>query len=614
MPTIRGFSSTNDIQVDGIRSALRTEYEIFNIETVEINKGPGGTIAGTGSTGGTVNLTSKVPLEGNFNNATLTYGTGAYKRTTLDSNRDFGDFSARLNLMYQEADSLYGRDGRTSERYGVAPSFSYKLSEQTKITAGLYYYKNKDALDYGVPLSNANTPSQYKRGSGSSSDPFEAVDVPTDSYYGINDRDFHDAEDKSAYVRLDHEISSSLRLSTTLRKTESSNAYVVAVPSSTGTGVTRTSRSSNRDSDDLAFNTQLTGEALLFGLKHKFGFGADVSNSQVNVKSLTVTNASGFDSTTSYTDPDTGVDWNGTITQGGRTSYTAYQNRGIYAFDVVEIAPKWEASFGLRYDSYKATTTTTSTGAVVQNDSSFWNANFGLVYELTDNGRIYGSIGSSSNPAGEGNGIGTNNTTSLNDLDPERSYNYELGTKWLLFNDQLAINAAIYRVVKDNARVTDEDGFTENIGKTVSKGLDLDIAGKITDAWSVSLGYAYLNAKIVNGGYSNGLPSTSNGTQVVGTPKHSISLWSTYALNDRLTLGGGAIYTDRRNLNAAGTAIIPSQVRVDLMAAYNFNETTAVQINANNIFDEQLYSGNRGTGFVNVEPGRNFAVTLKHSF
>ena len=101
---------------------------------------------------------------------------------------------------------------------------------------------------------------------------------------------------------------------------------------------------------------------------------------------------------------------------------------------------------------------------------------------------------------------------------------------------------------------------------------------------------------------------------MTGVPRHALSLWTTYAVNDQLTVGGGAYFIGERMLNATRTAVLPSQIRFDLMASYRFNEATSVQFNANNIFDEQLYSGNRGNGWANVEAGRNFTVTLNHSF
>ncbi len=626
MPSIRGNNATNDILVDGFRSPLRTEYEAFNLETVEITKGPGGTAAGTGSTGGTINLTSKTPIAGEtFNDAALSFGTGAYKRATLDMNRSFGDLGLRLNLMAQDADSLYGRDGRTSKRLGLAPSLSYRIGDATTLTAGLYYYKDNDILDYGVPLTSATTETlPFARGSGTPEDPYLPMDVRTSAFYGIPERDKHEGITRSGFLRLDHEISPTLTWSTTLRKASNSNWYVVSLPNGTATESTRSNRQSSRKGEDLAFNSQLTGEAYLGGLKHTFAIGVDLSDAEVSTMGITVTNPPGFSGNTPYDDPDPTTSWaGGTITHGPATSISSYRTRAIYAFDVVELSPQWELSFGLRYDKFKAETFSVASGTVTNaNSSSFWNGNLGIVYKPAGNGSVYVSVGTSANPAGEGNGVGGGPNSSLDALAPERAYSYELGTKWALFDERLFVSAALYLTRKDNARVTgfDPDGIatTQNIGRTRTQGLELDVAGQINDRWGVSAGYAYIDGKIVDGGYNcDGTvctPSPNNGTRITATPMHSLSLWTTYAVNDRLTLGGGAQYVGKRNLNATGTVALPSHWRVDLMASYKVSETTAIRFNANNVFDEQLYSGNRGNGWANVEPGRNFSLTLAHSF
>ncbi len=623
MPTIRGGNATNDILVDGFRSPLRTDYEAFNLETIEITKGPGGTASGTGSTGGTVNLTSKTPVKGDFNDVSLSFGTGAYKRATLDMNRDLGDLGLRLNLMVQDADSLGGREGLTSERFGIAPSISYRISDATKLTAGLYFYKDEGLIDYGVPLSTATTPDAFRRGSGTAADPFLPADVPTDHFYGLQNRDFNDVETRSAFVRLDHELAPNLTWSTMLRATRNEKGYVVSLPAGIAGGlVSRATRSSDRVGEDVALNSQLTGEAELWGMKHRFAFGVDLANTEVTAMiGPTITNPAGFDPASPYANPDPYIPWGGTIVRNGPNTITKYKTRGIYAFDVVELAPQWEASFGLRFDKFDASTYSVASGAVTnENDSSFWNGNLGLVYKPSDNGSVYFSVGSSANPAGEGNGVGGGPDSSLSELDPERAYSYELGTKWSLFDNRLFLSAAVYLIEKDNARQTNEFGEAANIGKTRSQGFELDVAGQINDRWSVSAGYAYTDARIVDAGFTcTGTPavctpSANNGSRVAGTPLHSFSLWTNYEVNDKLSVGGGATFIDERPLNAAQTVMLPDQVRVDLTAAYNITDTTAIRFSANNIFDEQLYSGNRGNGWANVEPGRNFVLTLNHSF
>ncbi len=244
---IRGLDASTETLIDGVRNTSRTSYEAFNLESIEITRGSDGAESGAGSEGGSVSLNTKKPRPGKFDDVSLSFGTGNYKRATLDSNREFGDIGARLNLMYQDADDLGGKKGKTSKRYGIAPSLSYAISDATKLTAGLYYYKNEDMPDYGVRMTGSATNPTYGVGSGTAADPYQPIKVPTDTYYGTPGRDFTDNSNASGYLRLDHDFSDDLKFSATLRKNRDVTKYVVTQPATTATEISRGQKSTNRE-------------------------------------------------------------------------------------------------------------------------------------------------------------------------------------------------------------------------------------------------------------------------------------------------------------------------------------------------------------------------------
>lgn len=628
-PYIRGFEASNDILIDGMRNASRTSYEAFNLETVEIAKGPGGAYAGAGGAGGTINLNSKVPQPGSFDDVSLSFGTGAYVRGTLDSNRQFGNLGLRLNVMRQTADDLGGREGVTSDRFGIAPSLSFDLGGGSKVTAGLYYLESDDMPDYGVPMSNANTPDEYRRGNGSRSNPYLPVDVSPDSFYGLKHRDFREVETASGYLRFDHEFSDSLRFSATVRQTRDSNTYVLTSPTSAADGtVSLGSKASDRLNETTAFNAQLGGEGDLFGLKHSFAFGLDLSRNKATTYGITVTNPAGLNVPYGHPDPD--MPWGGSIAHSGATGVHTTRATGLYAFDTIELAPQWEASFGLRYDNYKVTSRTyasaTDSWTTAHNNSDFVNGTAGLVYKPLPNGSIYLAYSTSSNPSAEGAGTGGSNASdSLDNLDPERTESLELGTKWALFDDQLMLSAAVFQSEKDNARVTNALGETENIGNTRVKGIELGFAGQITDKWGISGGYVYQDARLVDGGYTiprggtpdDAVPNPATGKQLTKIPRNSFSMWTTYQATPAVLLGGGVTYIDERMASystSGSNAALPESWRTDLMASYTFEEGTVLQLNVNNVFDEQIYTDSHVSQFANIEPGRNFVLSLRRSF
>ena len=210
-------------------------------------------------------------------------------------------------------------------------------------------------------------------------------------------------------------------------------------------------------------------------------------------------------------------------------------------------------------------------------------------------------------------------------LQREYSRSYELGTKWKLFNDQALLSAAIFRIEKNNARILDADGFEDNVGETRSQGIELGLSGQITDKWGISAGYVYQDVKLIDGGYSvprgggTPYPNPGTGQQLVKIPHNSFTLWTTYKPTEKWTLGGGATYVDKRVASydadtGDAVAVIPSSWQVDLMAAYQMTENTAVQLNVNNVFDEQVYGDSHVTQHVYTDPGRNFVLTLNQRF
>jgi len=624
IPQIRGMDASNDILIDGIRNSSRTSYESFALESVEIDKGPSGATDGAGTGAGTINLTTKTPLPGKFDDVQLTYGTGNFRRATLDSNRDFGAIGARLNLMYQGADDLGGKKGKTSKRYGVAPTLSWKLNDSTTMTGGVYYYRNQDMPDYGVRLSTAAVPSEYRSGSGTSASPYKPIKVPTDTYYGTPGRDFTNNTSWNIYDRLDHTFDNGLKWSTTLRYGYDSTRVLVTQPGIDGDAISRGTKSTNRTNKTTALNSQLSGEGEVLGLRNRYGVGVDISRNVA--RQYTGFSGSTAAGDVSYTDPDLGH-WHGDVTSGGNalSKRSTTLSQSLYAFDAIDIAPRFTLSLGASYDHYDVSTRTISGNTLSSLSSDLFNGSAGLVYHLTANGMIYGTVATASTPGGLGAGTGGEDASDdLDDLDPERSISYELGTKWQLFDQQLLLSADVFRVEKNNARVENEDGEEENIGKTRSQGVELGFSGQITRKWGMSAGYVYQHVELVDGGYTTPrgggtpYPAAGNGKQLVKIPKQSFSLWSTYQATDKWMLGGGATYIGQRvaayNTSGQAVYVVPDSWQVDLMTAYNVTPTLKLQLNVNNIFDAHVYGDAHSSQHVYVEPGRNYTISLLKRF
>ncbi len=630
-PFVRGFQAATDIMVDGVRNLGRTSQEAFATESVEVVKGPGGSYSGRGATGGSINLVSKQAREGEtFHEVSGTVGNAGHKRLAYDGNLDFGNgLAARLNLMVQDS-GVPGRDVLKDDRRGIALALSKRFGDASKLSFNLYHSRTDATPDLGVPMEVA----AYRDaiyGTGvrpiTKADPGLPIEtMPSSAFFGSAFRDYREVTNQSATLKFEHEFSDSLRLTSTLAWIGSEQFYMVTRPTIATSGgavvrdpvtneilVNRDLRSGGRKNGALAFQTALTGTAFTGTVKHDFAVGIELSEEKLRSAASTGSPSvprTPLDNPNPY-DPVTG-----TLVWGAWGTPVTTTTRALYVFDTLTFNDQWQLNLGLRYDKYKV-----DDGTRVRKDNLL-NYSAGLVYKPAPNGMVYFSVGTSSNPSGEcagmaggadGAGACTLNNNNVN-LEPERSRSYEFGTKWELFDDRLLLSAAIFQTDKKNARSTDEFGNVALLGHNRARGFELGAAGQINDRWGLSLGYTFIDARLVNDGFSGGVPSEDNGNYMQFVARHGFGLWTTYELNDRWTLGGGATYTGKRYLNTANTMVLPAQWRVDLMAAYAINDSAKLQVNVNNLFDERLYDASHVGLFANRAPGRTITAKLDYRF
>eukprot|EP01036_Dinobryon_divergens_P055136 gene55136-73664_t len=151
---MRGFDTQGSIFVDGMRDLGQISRDVFNIEQVEVIKGPSGADTGRAAASGYINMITKVPSQEAFGNASLSVGDANRVRATLDLNRplDIGlpGSALRLNLMVQDY-GVPGRDEVKNKRYGFAPSLALGLNTPTRAYFTLLHSRQDNRPDGGVP-------------------------------------------------------------------------------------------------------------------------------------------------------------------------------------------------------------------------------------------------------------------------------------------------------------------------------------------------------------------------------------------------------------------------------------------------------------------------------
>jgi catecholate siderophore receptor len=593
--TLRGFSARNDIFVDGVRDLSPQSRDPFNLEQVDVVKGPGSVYTGRGSTGGSINLLNKTPgLRRSFG-GTLDFGTDNTRRATADINTPIGDsLSFRLNLLAHHS-GVAGRDVVKFERWGVAPSLTFGLGKPTRATISYYKLKQNNISDYGIPW----VPVTNNALVGFRDRP---APVPRNTFYGLRNRDFEKLDSDLVTLKFDRDFNDGLSLRNQLRFSNSSRDSIATPPrfaNTESTTINRELRSWLTEDKVWDNQTDLIARFSTGKIEHALVTGLDFMRESNVRHTRTAANMQ-----TTLLDPNPGDVFTGKIITSPIVGDINANSQALYLFDTAKLGTKWELNGGLRWDRFDADGITI-TGTPVSRVDRMLSVRAGAVFKPLPQGAIYASYGTSLNPSLEGLSYNTANTV----LDPEKTYTLEAGSKWSFFNSRVLLGGAVFRVEKENARtpgVLPGDPPQVLQGRQRVDGLELSVEGNLTRDWQLLAGYTLLDSQTVD----SNVPAEI-GRELVNTPPNSFNVWSTYRLRSGLHFGGGARFVDRRFGNTINTRFVDSYWTFDAMASYPLTKYIDLKLNLYNLTDE-FYFDRIGGGHIVPGPGR--AAMLSTSF
>ena len=584
--TLRGFSARNDIFVDGIRDFGMYSRDTFNLESVEMLKGPSAVIFGRGSTGGAINQVSKSPSLMPSRTLSLTSGYGPTVRGTADINQPLGDTSAlRLNLLGYYND-VVDRDEIWLSRFGIAPSYIVGLGTPTQFSAYFYYTHDEGTPDYGYPYVFGQPP-----------------DVPRGNNYGLANQDFERDDVFILTLRLDHAFNDAVKMRNALRvayyRREAAVSPPAAITASPGTDlslITVTRGHTERDQRDYNF-TEQTDFTLRFdtwGLKHTLVTGLEFAYEIEDVTRWGFTNLP----TTNliFPDPLRPTDMGRTTNFRGRTEAFSF---GVYFVDEIQITSWLKIMGGLRFDHFD----TDFENKFLRQQFSQINNEFGpraaLIFQPTPQQTYYFSYGTSYNPSAEGLALAINTVSA----EPEKNTAYEIGAKWDLFGNRLALATAVFQIDKTNARTTDPLlGVMINEGEQRVRGFEVSAAGTILPSWNIFSGYTFLDSEVFESkDVASGI--AVEGKRLPNVAKHTATLWTTWDITPQWQVGGGAFYSSSRYANNINTNKVPWYVRGDLTAAYRPIKSLELRGNVISVSDERYTDA--------VHPNHNIPGTAR---
>jgi len=636
-PFIRGFDAGADTYIDGIRDSGSQSRETFDIEQIDVIKGPSSAYTGPGAAGGSINIVSKVPEAHDFTNASVGLGSDNYKRATLDANYLLSQhIAARLNVMDYKSD-VPGRDALWGKRFGIAPSVTFGIGTPNRLTLDYYHLNTNELPDSGIPLNGP-----YTTGSFAGTGDGQPVHTGRDNFYGLKQRDFRKTKADIGTIRFEHDFGDDFTLRNTTRYGKTSNDYIWTNPDDSSGNVPlglvyRSPKSRIADTRTLAEQLNLSGRFSTGALQHDVAMGleyqhlhTDVDGYTVTVPATTATRSCGPLQLAVYTctplnDPNPSDPWLGSVVQNHNPVHTTSTDKAFYAFDTITFNEHWLANLGTRYDRYDSQAdginTSTRNGPLgpfdYRNRSDFWSWQAGLIFKPIPITSIYAAWGTSSNPTGVANGEGTGDNANLAlqtaNLAPQKSRNLELGNKWELFDQRLNLDLAVFRSEVTNARVAIDPTTTELVGSKRVDGVELDVSGKLTDRWTVFGGVVHLNPRLTDNG-PLAANAINNGNVFPNTAKNSASLWSTYQLSPALNLGVGAFAMSKVYGNVQNTKSVPGYVRYDAMVSWQVNRMLNLQLNLQNLTDKLYFQQIYTNHYALEGPGRAATLTANLHF
>lgn len=620
--SMRGFDTQGSIFVDGIRDLGFISRDAFNIDQVEVVKGPVGTDNGRGAASGYVNLVSKLPQADEFSNGTAGINTAGFVRVTADLNRQLEDVlpgtAVRLNVMKQGGD-VAGRDSVKKDNWAIAPSLALGLGTPTR--AYFYYLHSEQDNRPDGGVTTLGLPG-YVRPAGTGVPASLAVPPPVDSstYYGSLD-DFDRVKADMFTARIEHEFASGVVLRNISRLGHTEQTYALTGVNQLTTSslalnpqdpskwtIARTRQGRSQQNEILTNQSHLTAEFNLGGLHHSLSTGVEFMHERQSSIAITARTATDADATNVYTPNINGpflpLAPNGAFSNG--TTLTA----AVYAFDTVKLNEQWQINGGLRWEKFRtdfdsatftAASATVPVATLVQNaplsvaDSlSTWK--LGALYKPAPNGSVYVSAATSLQPPGGANITLSANNNNINrpNLKPQEGSNLELGTKWDLVGGKLALTGALFRSENKNEIVTNAANESLQIGERRVQGVELGAVGQVSAAWTLSAGLALMKTEITRGN------EQTTGTVIPFTPEQSFTAWSTYKGLPGWTLaGGGRFYSKVGRSGSATTGVVteaPGYAVLDAMASYEVNKTLSLQLNVYNLADKDYVASINNSG------------------
>ena len=597
--TIRGNNSTADFFLDGLRDDIQYYRPLYNLDRVEVLRGPNAMIFGRGGGGGVVNRVTEVPVLGRAafqaTTSTTSFGGG---HVEADLNQPFGEsFAARVNAVWEDFGSH--RDFYDGRLIGLNPTIRYVARERTGLGLSYEYLDDERVVDRGIP-SDAGRPLAGAR----------------DTFFGARGINRTGFEGHILRGTAEHRFSQNVSLISRLIYADYDKAYrnaFTATAVRTRSGVREVGIEAYQDAfqrHNLFSQTDVLFEAQTGGASHTFLAGVefgrqDTANQRLN-------GFFGNDRRVFVPLADRievpALVFRGGAGTGERSTVSDTKLFAVYLQDQVELGPV-ELIAGLRYDRFDIAVDDVIAGNSAARTDNLWSPRLGLVVHPMADVSLYGSYSRSYLPQ-SGDQFNSLDVTAAA-LEPERFDNYEVGVKWQA-REHLLFSAAAYRLDRTNTRNNLGGGVVVQTGAQRSRGIELEATGKLDSNWSLSAGYALQGAEITRATVA--CNPAARDCRVPQVPRHQAFVWTRYDFQPGIGAGIGVSHQSRSFASISNAVVLPAYTRVDAGLFFRVADGVEAQLNVENLLGEDYFPTAHSDNNISTGAPRNLRGTVRFTF
>ncbi|MDB5452771.1 MAG: TonB-dependent receptor [Caulobacteraceae bacterium] len=598
-PVLRGQASTADFYVDGVRDDVQYFRDLYNAERIEVLKGPNAMTFGRGGGGGVINRVTRKADGRSLREITLEAGSFDHKRLTVDLDQPLGGaWSGRIVGVYEDSGSF--RDGVELDRWALNPTLRYASTERFTAVLGYEHADDRRTADRGIP-SFDNRPSPADR----------------ETFFGAPDQSHAQVTADVFTVVGEVRLSETLVLRDHLLAGDYDKFYQNIYPSMAAdlpvsgqpTRATLAAYNNSSRRRSLFNQTDLVWQTSSGGVGHTVLAGAEIGRQTTD----NFRNSGFFGTSTSLTVPFATPTLAGAPASFRQTAADADNHvrakvAAAYLQDQVEFG-RLQLVAGIRYDSFDLDFRNNRTGETFSRRDETVSPRAGLVFKPAEALSLYASYAVSFLPSSGDQFTSLTATTAA--FEPERFENHEVGLKWDA-GPGLSITAAAYELVRDHTSARDPLDATRTIlaGEQRTRGLELGLAGQVTERWQVIGGYAWQNAKITEATVA----SVVAGKHVPLTPVHTASMWNKLTLSARWGVGLGVVHQTEQFAAIDNAVVLPGFTRLDGAVFFKVSDKVRLQANVENLADRRYFPNANGANNIGVGAPRSLRVSLQAGF